>query len=159
MRRPTLYVPAPGSPLEEQLERGCAIVGVRGVRAGGRVEVEIESRRFQEPLSVTFADRVERCLERWRASAGSRRRTLAAVDLVAVAACTLRSGLLVLDYDDDPDLLAGWIGDDWLGDGELRTTRSVVTELSAGVAAPASPTPAPAAARPRSGRANTWHTL
>lgn len=130
-RRPILYVPAPGSPLDADVERGSAIVAAYEPRVDGRVEIEIEGKRFKESPSVNYADRVERCLERWRSTSSSvRRRLVPAEELVPVAECDLRGGLIELEYEHEAGVLADWLGQDLLDDGELRTTRSVIGELS-----------------------------
>jgi hypothetical protein len=151
-RHPILYVPVPGSPLEAQVERGSAIVAVNDAQPDGRLEVEIEGRRFQESMPANFADRVERCIERWRRGAsGLRRRLVPAHELVPVADCSLRTGAITVEYEHEAALLAAWLGRDRIDDADLRTTRSVIGELNRPGSAPdATPTRAP--------RANAWHT-
>lgn len=155
---PVLYVPVRGSAAAARLERGAAIVGRGAPRADGRLEVEVEGRRFRESLGANFADRVERCVERWRrgGAGGERRRLIPQAELVAVAECDLRDGSIALEYEREALLLADWIGGEALDESELRTTRSVIGELSSAPAAAAEPAPAPAAAR--GGRSNLWHS-
>jgi hypothetical protein len=127
--RVTLYVPRPGTPLASNLEPGAAIASSGPQRDTGFVPVAVEERRFGESLGSTYADRVERAVERLGGFGGGGGRRLRAEELVAVATFDRSRGAVRVEYERQAAALAGWLGVSTLDESELQTTRSVLGAL------------------------------
>ena len=125
----TVYLPDPAGALAATTPAASAIVGSGVSNYRGELELVIEPPRVVHPVQ-NFADRVEAA--GWRLRGMTPRLAVPSAEVFPVAR------------------LVG----DTVDEGDLRTTRSVVTALGKAVAAPAAPAVDPTSRR----RANGWHT-
>jgi hypothetical protein len=117
-----VYVPAPGSAFERELEPASAVLGTKA--GNGLAWVAVEEPRYGG-MNSTYADRLETCVARLRA----RLRSVRTDQLIEVGTFDASAGLVRIEYARAARQLAAWLGSEELDETELRTTRSVLGEI------------------------------
>jgi hypothetical protein len=151
----TVYIPAPESPLELQIEPGSAILATGIERSDGFRPVHCEGQAFGETLKTSFADRCERGLKRMREVGSTGRRLVRATDLIPIGTFDNARGEVTIEYVQQGNMLARWLGTPALDIAELRTTQSVIEELRRDLEQSIAPAKQPQRSRPA---ARGWYS-
>lgn len=117
----TVFVPAPGSDLRDEVAEGSAMVGSEVQGTDGRLRVDFEG---DGELFPTFAARVRRATDRhrWKGPDGRQGYPTSACAYVSseevVAVGTYEPGVRRIEVTDE-DALKEWLGVEVLGEEEL----------------------------------------